>query len=241
MKLSIREKIMLICFAMIGLGYCFYTFLYAPLTDDIDSIADENIRLQSQVDKYADRVRQSEGIPTADQQQLMSSFQEESVKVPGEILLPECLSYIQKSVNESRVTLNSINLTPADAAVGAQTKPSNAVGATKAKELKITVEVKGGYSGLRSFLLAIQKAPRIYRIDKTKLQSQYNKDTEKTVAAVTTAIATNGEMPTMPVVTNDITMEVTMVTFYDELILPGYEDKQPRVQPGKGQDNPFTI
>lgn len=246
MKLSLREKVMVICFVLIGAGYCFYTFVYSPLAQKADGVADENSRLKSQVQSFADRIQESEGIASSSQQQeLMKDYQEEAIKIPDDILLPECVSYLQKSVNDSGVTLSSMILTPTAAPSADQkNKPANTTGITGTKEMKITVTVKGGYSGLRSFLLAIQKAPRLYRIDKTKLNSNYKSTSEQPQnLAADSGAAQGGSIPAIPVPTikNEITMDVTMVTFYDGISLPGYQDNQPRVQPGKGQDNPFTI
>lgn len=240
MKLSFREKALIMAFVIAGLGYLFYTFIYSPVQNQRGTLIQENSNLQSQVQVVADKAKQNSGIVRdANEQKQLDRFQDQVIKVPGEIMLPESLLYIQKSAETSRVTLNSLVFTPGTTATGAKTGSNNLV---SADEIKITLVAKGGYSGLRAFLLKIQKAPRIYRIDAVRMQSNY----EQTEAKLPSASAPDSEdveaeaVP-LPEVRNEITMNVNMVTFYQAFKAPGFVDHQEKVEPGKGQDNPFMI
>lgn len=241
MKLSFREKVLLLSLVVLGVGYVFYTFLYSPLQTQKDVIAQKNRQLNAQVEILAGRARQNSGIDRETQEQkFRSGFQEQVIKVPGEILLPEAVLYLRKSAKASNVTLTSLILTP-DTPNAA--KPTGANSPASASEIKITMTAKGGYSGLRAFLLSIHKAPRLYRMDTVKLQSNYQQGS--TPPPASPAPPTEGEEAVQPIpiptIKNEITMNVTMVTFYQEFNAPGFEDRQEKVQPGKGQDNPFTI
>ncbi len=240
MKLSFREKALIIAFAIVGLGYLFYTFFYSPVQNQRDALILENSKLRSQVKIVADKAKQNSGIVSdVNEQKQLERFQDQVVKVPGEIMLPESYLYLQKSAEASRITLNSLVFTPGAAAA------SNITGSTSLvppDEIKITLVAKGGYSGLKAFLLKIQKAPRIYRIDSIRMQSNYEQTAAK---AETDPVPDSEDAETAaappPAVKNEITMNVNMVTFYQSFIAPGFIDHQEQVKPDKGQDNPFTI
>lgn len=238
MKLSFREKALLISVVILALGYCFYTFLYSPIHTQKDAVADQNKKLKLQVEAFADKARQDAGIDReAQEKKLMTGFQEQVIKVPGEMLLPEAVLYLQKSAKASGVTLTSLVLSPM-APTAVKTTGANLAAAN---EVKITLTAKGGYSGLRAFLLSIHKAPRLYRIDTAKMQSNYQKGSTQPEAAAPQPGAEVAAAVPIPTIKNEITMNVTMVTFYQEFNAPGFKDNQEKVQPGQGQDNPFTI
>ncbi|MGE5389706.1 MAG: type 4a pilus biogenesis protein PilO [Deltaproteobacteria bacterium] len=241
MKLSFREKVLLIAFILVGVGYLFYSFLYSPIQTQRDMLAEENKNLKSQVKVTANKARQNSGIVrNAQEQKLKDSFQEQVIKVPGDMMLPEALVYLQKSAKASGVNLNSLVFTPGAAATANGTGTNSLV---SANEVKINLVAKGGYSGLKAFLLKIQKAPRLYRIDTVKMQSNYEQAAAQTPPAPSPGDedAEAVSAVTVPTVKNEITMNLNMVTFYQEYKAPGFIDDQQRVKPGKGQDNPFTI
>ena len=242
MKLSFREKALLISLVIVGLGYLFYSFLYSPVSTKRDIISRENSQLKYQVALFGDKSRQKSGIDRdAQEKKLMEGFQEQVIKVPGDIMLPESVLYLQKSAKAAGVTLTSLVITPGTATAVKPAGTDSLASATK--EVSINLTAKGGYSGLKAFLLAIHKAPRLYRIDTAKMQSNYQQGSAQ--PASTPAPAVEGEDAAQPVpvptIQNEITMNVTMVTFYQEFNAPGFKDNQERVQPGQGQDNPFTI
>lgn len=237
MKLSFREKALIIAFAIVGFGYLFNTFLYSSVQNQRDSLIQENSSLQSQVKMVADKTRENSGIVRdANQQKQLDRFQDQVIKMPGEIMLPESLEYLQKSAKASGVSLNSLVFTPGTSIT------ANNTGLVSPDEIKITLIARGGYSGLRAFLLKIQKAPRIYRIDTVRMQSNYEQ-TEAQAQPVPAPADEDAEnvAPPPTAVKNEITMNVNMVTFYQSFIAPGFIDHQEQVKPGEGQDNPFTI
>jgi len=240
MKLSNREKVLLISFFIMGLGYFYYTFFYSPIQTKTDMLAEENKALQSQIKSIADNARQNSGIVhDAQGKKLQERFQDQVIKVPGEIMLPEALLYLQKSARTSRVTMISLAFTP-EAATAATPAGTNMA---SAHEVKITLTAKGGYSGLKAFLLKIHEAPRLYRVDTVKMLS--SSGTASAEAPVDPASAEDNEagttVPPPADVKNEITMNVNMVTFFQEVNVPGFKDNQERLKPGPGQDNPFAI
>lgn len=242
MKLSLREKVLLIALIIVGLIYLYYTLLFSPMRTERDKLASQNHYLKSQVESIVDKAKKNSGMASnAQEQRLIDSFQEQFNRVPGDILLPEALSYLGKSAEDSQVTITSLVFTPANH--GAQTTVTKGVPAKTASsnEVKITMIAKGGYVGLKAFLLKIHKAPRLYRIDTIKMQSNYQKTPPAPVAAATEDEVAEMEQAAVPAIKNEITMNVDMVIFYWQYDAFGFKDQQDRVEPGKGQENPFTI
>jgi len=240
MKLSLREKALLIALVIVGSGYLFYTFLYSPLSDQRNAMARENNRLKSRIERVADQSGQKSGFAgDARAKQVMKGFQEQVIKVPGESMLPESVIYLQQSAEAAGVTLSSLTYTPGAAA---SAKPAGSQRPAAVNEIKIRLSAKGGYAGLKTFLLALYQAPRLYRIDTLKLQSDYGQNVvQETVAPALAAEGGETLPPPVPAVINEITMNITMVTFYQEINTSGFADQQKRIQPGPGQINPFAI
>lgn len=240
MKLSWREKTLLIALVIVGSAYLFYTFLYSPLSEQRNAVARENSRLKSRIERVADQSRQESGSERdARAKRVMNSFQEQVIKVPGESMLPESVIFLQQSAEAAGVTISSLAYTPGALA---KAKPAVSQRPPAVNQIKIRLSAKGSYAGLKTFLLALNQAPRLYRIGTLKLQSDYGQNTVS--AASAPALAAEGEEampPPNPAVKNEITMNITMVTFYQEIKDLGFVDRQERVQPGPGQVNPFDI
>lgn len=240
MKLSWREKALLITFIIVGSGYLFNTFLYSPLSDQRNAVARENGWLKSRIERVADQSVQKSGSGCdARTKQVMNGLQEQVIKVPGESMLPESVIYLQQSAEVAGVTLCSLTFVP-----GAVTnaKPAGSQCPAAANEIKIRLSAKGSYAGLKTFLLALYQAPRLYRIDTLKLQSNYEQNAVQATSAP--ALTSEGEEtlpPPAPEVKGEVTMNITMVTFYQGLKASGFVDRQERIQPGSGQINPFSI
>jgi Tfp pilus assembly protein PilO len=229
---------MLLVLAIIGTIYLFYAYLYEPVTSQTRIISAENQNLNKEVESSQNRIKSAAGL-SAEWERLQQQYTELAVKVPGESMLPEALSYLDKSAAECGVELETISLQPMPVVMtGAGS--TNGV-ESSLQQVKIQLSLRGSYFNLLSYLLKIEKAPRLYRIENAQMShtpALADTSAQAPEVAAGEQAATDPALPAATVV-SEIALNISLTTFYDTFSLPDFKAELERVQPGVGKDNPF--
>ena len=148
MKMSLREKIMLLGLFIVAIVYLFYTYLYAPVTAEIKTVYTENQTIKNELELYKNNMKSNSGIDKQ-WEQLQKDYNELAVKVPDESMLPEVLSFLDQIAAECHVKAENISLQPAAAAAAGTDVEASL------QQVKIQLSLRGSYFDLLSYLLKI--------------------------------------------------------------------------------------
>ncbi len=229
MKLSKREKILL-CFLLVAAGiYVFYNYVYQPVREKTMLLADENGRLKAAI-QVAERARTTHadiGDIGVEKEKIKEEYEELALKVPESPYLPEVISYLEDSAGEAGVKLLSLSnqeSIPEDelqvmgmgqltggSSSKQEKEPDNELEGVNAYSLYLTV--RGSYYNILTYMLKIEKAPRIYTIDSVTMSKESG----------------NGS----------INLDIVVTTYYDNKSLLGIKGVEETIKPGEGRDNPF--
>jgi len=226
MKLSKREKI-LICFLLVAGGiYVFYNYVYQPVREKTMLLADENGRLKAAI-QVAERARTIHADIGVEKEKIKEEYEELALKVPESPYLPEVISYLEDSAGEAGVKLLSLSSQESipedelqvmgmgqltgESSSKQEKETDNELEGVNAYSLYLTV--RGSYYNILTYMLKIEKAPRIYTIDSVTMSKESDGDS--------------------------INLDMVVTTYYDNKSLLGIKGVEETIKPGEGRDNPF--
>ncbi len=186
MKLSKRELALFGLLIVVGGSYLLYYFVFYPLNLQITQMKAENISLRNELQEM-----KSKGARPGDfllkKQQIWYNYERILLKMPQSPMIPNIIDFMEKSALEAGVKLLSISYkespvdkknldtTKIEPSITEGTSDSNTIlkniekGGSMAQAANFQLAARGTHLNLLSFLLKIENAPRIYRINSIKM------------------------------------------------------------------------
>jgi len=222
MKLSPREKVLLIILVLLITFYLFYTFLYHPLEQATASLRAENLNLRSAIKKQQDQWEKGKN-EELEINKLELEYQQMMIKLPEEDYLPEIVSYLQKNARSADVLLEKINYHN-------RAMESSQGNRNDIRTCEMVLVARGSYYNLLTLLRKIEEAPRLFVINNVEISAPevsitINEDTE---------IPSTPQEETKPSnisADNNLVMTVQLTTYYDPSSMPSFIGVLEKVPP----------
>ncbi len=237
MKLSRREIILLSALLIVGSIYLFYQYLYQPLQRDTNALVAENARIKEAIEMQTSKMEAATKLQK-EQEKLEEEYRQLMVAVPEDAYIPEIIAWLEKSAQDASVRLDKVSYQGS----GDNEKDRENI-KTAARACNFEISAGGSYFNLMSFLLNIEKSPRIYVISAGQLNTQQKKQ-ETTVPVVSEE--EDGAMPAPELLkgaaaydSNNLVLNLKLSAYYDKDKKADISGMAEKVPIGEGRENPF--
>lgn len=160
MRFGLREIVFILLLAAVPVGA--YLFVFEPRQEQIDRVTAE---IRKKRTKLAELESATRRMPDLGREidRLKGAIEQIEVKLPDERKFDEVLKQVWELAARQRLTPKSI-------------RTEKPVPAAQYSELPISMEIIGDFDSFYSFMLELEKLPRITRMRQLKLAKKVNKD-----------------------------------------------------------------
>lgn len=229
-----RQLILALALVLVLIAFAYYRLLWSPLSARLDTAVATTQQLEAALleartaEKSLNRLEEQ-------RQARRQAYEEMLVKIPVSPGLPELIDLVGRTASDNGCQLKSI----AYSERGTSSSPAAAQGQSSApavKSVTMSVTVNGGYYDIKSFLMALEEAPRLLSL------SNINLSRAETAPPSPEALGAGGQgngQVSQPADELSLTLDVT--AYYDERVPAGLESGWPdQVKPtDKVRENPF--
>ncbi|SHG66077.1 Tfp pilus assembly protein PilO [Thermosyntropha lipolytica DSM 11003] len=151
MKLSVREKVLLIILAVLLLGGGFYKYIYTPLEETLAGLRRDNQILAEQIARAKKEKMQHVSLE-AEAERLNEEYNRLNMIIPHEPEMVEAASFIKDAARECGVNINSLEYEPGSEEEGTAV-------------INVKVMAEGRYLPLLTFIKRVENASRLYMVE----------------------------------------------------------------------------
>ncbi|MGI5911732.1 MAG: type 4a pilus biogenesis protein PilO [Syntrophomonadaceae bacterium] len=171
MRISKREQVLLLVLVILLSFYIFYISFYQPIKKDIVKLTAENAKMQGLIENEkgkAERAREWENKKS----EIKANYVQMKLKLPDQASIPEVISSLAQSAEDSNVNLQSISYYYRE-----DNSYSNnlQIEDSTIKTCDFEIIANGSYYNLLLLLSKIEDAPRIYVINSLELNMMKTK------------------------------------------------------------------
>lgn len=160
MRFGIREVIFILLLAAVPVGA--FLFVFEPRQEQIDRVREEVRSKRAKLTELENATRRMPDLGR-EIERLKGAIEQIEIKLPDERKFDEVLKQVWELAAQQRLTPKSI-------------RTEKPVSAAQYSELPIAMEIIGDFDSFYSFMLELEKMPRITRMRQLKLSKKANKD-----------------------------------------------------------------
>ncbi|MGI6453329.1 MAG: hypothetical protein ACOX0E_07705 [Syntrophomonadaceae bacterium] len=165
MKLSKREKRLILLLIVIVVVYGYYNYLYFPLANQIVILEKENRLLAAAL--------QSSTIQDLEMKQPQQKTDEEyrrlAEKVPQYAFIPETITFFEEIAVSNSIIIKSLSYEDS-LVIDDNLAEINYKSLTKIKSSSYKIVLTGNYTNLMNFIAHLENAPRLFGINDIRIQ-----------------------------------------------------------------------
>ncbi len=209
--LSDREKYLIALLISIIVIYTYYYYVLSPLQGTINTIQEENYRLQ---DNYLVQQKLMLDDTSLDQDKVREELQSLLNQVPATPCIPEAIACLEETAQKSRVMLLGVNYQKP--VVGSITDTTNVSQGYECEDIE--VQIKGHYKDIRYFVDQIEsKTSRIYILSNSRLQApNHTVDWSRVASSDSSGSSIYND--------SNIRASINITIIYDGINMPGVQD-----------------
>ncbi|MBO8159232.1 type 4a pilus biogenesis protein PilO [Thermosyntropha sp.] len=205
MKISKREKMMLLILLVILIFGGFYQFVYVPFKTEISDLQKNNRLMENELVRLSKQQLEEK---TADKEikKLTEEYEALSATLPYDSQMVEATSFLKEAAEKSDVKITSIEYEP---------QTGEETGGYKIVNVKMAAE--GRYLALLTFLMKVENASRIMNIENLSISAGIKEDFEEQNSINNNTGETDNRSSVsraLPYNLNYFNLEVNLKTFY---------------------------